>query len=129
MLKFALIGLLLLSAEPQRISIQTPGRFAFAPADWWVRVKVEPHAENRWLEVSVDGPSHYRATGFDLEGDKAPKIHQWWIKALPPGCYTFTAILRATGEHGRILARATGQKLAVVGMGDDDPCGFSADVR
>jgi hypothetical protein len=122
--KAALIALLLLSEQP-RLSVHTYGRFAFAPADWWVRVRLKPEAEDRWLEIIADGDGQYRSTGIQLDGESSPKIHQIWLRGLSSGCYTFTATIRATGEHGRILATAKGPKLAVMGAEGGNPCGES----
>lgn len=124
----ALIALLLSAAlsakEPDRLTVTTYGRIAFAPADWWVKVRVEPHKDNRWLTIEADGDQFYRRTDFELEGEHAPKLHQLWFKGIPEGCYQFIATLRATGEHGKVLARATGHKLSVRGFTvEGDPCG------
>jgi hypothetical protein len=128
LLAAALISLLLL-ADPPRLTVTTHGRIAFAPADWWVRVRVEPHPDNRWLDIVADGDGQYRHSGFPLEGEQAPKIHQIWLKALPEGCYEFTATLRATGEFGKVLVKAKGQKLGVRGFTvEGDPCGGSVDA-
>ena len=112
-----------LSAD-ERLTVTTRGTIAFAGTDWWVRVRVEPHAENRWLEIVADGDGQYRSSSYQLEGESAPKIHTLWIKQLKEGCYEFVATLRATGEHGRVLARAQGRRLSVRGvMLEGDPCG------
>lgn len=120
----ALLSCVLSADERPRLIVQTPGRFAFAPADWWVRVKVDPRPEHRWLEIIMDGDEHYRFTGFDLDGEQAAYIHTVWMKALPAGCYQISATVRATGEHGTVLAKAQGRELSVRGVTTEgDPCG------
>jgi hypothetical protein len=66
----ALIALLfIINEQPPRLVVQTPGIFAFAPSDWWVRVKIQPHADDRWLEIEVDGDAFYRRSDIQLEGE------------------------------------------------------------
>jgi hypothetical protein len=121
----ALIALLfIINEQPPRLVVQTPGIFAFAPSDWWVRVKIQPHADDRWLEIEVDGDAFYRRSDIQLEGESSPRIYQVWFRKLPAGCYQITATVRATGERGRVLARANGRRLSVRGFADEgDPCG------
>jgi hypothetical protein len=120
----ALLSVTLSAGE--RLTVTTPGTISLTGRDWWVRVRVEPHTENRWLTIEADGDQFFRRSDFQLEGEDAPIIHHLWFKQLPAGCYDFTATLRATGEAGRILARAQGRRLSVRGiMMEGDPCGGS----
>lgn len=99
--------------EP-RVSIRSPGRIASAPADWWVTIVIEPHAEHRQLIVMADGqPGEYRRSDYALEGERAARIRQIWFKSLPAGCYWFTA---AVADHQKVLASAIAGPVSIIGL-------------
>lgn len=83
----------------------THGRYAHEPASWWVVVRLEPEAADRWLDVSADGPL-YRRSGYTLAGERSFRIKQVLFHDLPAGCYDFVAEVRQVDEDGPIVARA-----------------------
>lgn len=125
-LSLIVIGWLLLAvANEPRLRVQSPGRFAHEPADWWVRVWVQPATDDRWIEIAADGTSLYRSIGYGLAGAKAPRVHQVWFRDLPGGCFELTAEIRtAPAPEGKRLAQARADwPLSVLGVGTDgDPC-------
>ena len=90
-----------LSASPDaRVRIRNPGRFGFAPADWWITIYVEPRPEHRLIIIEADGqPGEYRRSDLALDGERAAYVRQLWFKALPEGCYYFHArVFDSTSE-------------------------------
>jgi hypothetical protein len=66
-------------------SITTP------PATVVVRVTVAHDADNRELEVVVDGLDYYRSSSETLEGADAPFTHLMTFTGLPAGTYRVDA--------------------------------------
>lgn len=107
-----------LTATP-RVSIQNPGRFASAPADWWILVTVDQRPDHRALIVEADGhPGEYRRSDLSLEGEKAPRLRQVWFKALSAGCYWFVASVTDTSH---VLGTATSGPVSIIGR-DGESC-------
>lgn len=114
----AIVWCMVLVAD-QRLRVETPGRFATEPAEWWVRVWVEPHEDDRNLRIITDG-TEYQSTDVTLEGARAPRVHQVWVTPLGAGCYAFIAEVRTVGPEGPVVARAEAPwPLTVVGPGVD----------
>lgn len=113
------IGWCTLLAANDRLRVETPGRFAAEPAEWWLRVWLTPDPDDRWIEAIADGPL-YRSMGYTLAGAKAPRVHQLWLRGLPAGCYELRAEIRTVGQDGPIVARAVAPwPLTVLGPGVD----------
>lgn len=107
----------------ERLRVQTPGRFAHEPAEWWVRVWLEPSEEDRLLRIIADGPG-YQSTDRALVGTKSARVYQVWMRpALTSGCWEFRAELYASGE--RLIGSAVAPwPLSVSGPGTaGDVCG------
>jgi hypothetical protein len=112
---------LALAKNEPRVEIRHQGGFATDPADWPLTIVVEPHADNRLLVLEVDGqPGEYRRSDYALEGDKAARLRQVWIKQLRAGCYMFVASIY--GQE-RELAVARAGPVHVLGGFEGDPCG------
>jgi hypothetical protein len=87
----------------------------FAPAEVRVRVWIEPHADNRALDIVADSWDFYRRSVFELEGDKAPRSIEWRLRALPDGEY----LIKATLTDSAGLGRATAQcRLSIISESD-----------
>lgn len=104
--------------------MQTPGRFATEPAEWWVRVWLEPHELDRVLTIIADGPM-YRSSDITLTGVKSARVYQYWMRGLSAGCYEFVAIVKQRDTNGPIVAQAYAPwPLSVSGPGiSGDVCG------
>lgn len=112
------LALSALAAVP-RVSIRNPGGVGSAPADWWITVTVEPHAEHRLLVIEADGvPGEYRRSDYRLEGARAARVRQIWFKAIGAGCYYFRATV-ADASH--VLASVTSGPVRIIGR-DGDQC-------
>lgn len=113
------LWLYLSALSAPRIDIRSPGRIGVDPADWWLTIVIEPHPDNRQLIVIADGqPGEYRRSDYALEGEKAARIRQVWLKALPQGCYWFSA---SVADHAKVLAQDVEGPIHVIGR-DGDVC-------
>ena len=105
--------------EGPRVAIRQPGAIASAPADWWILVTVDPRPEHRFLIVIADGqPGEYRRSDYALDGGRAARLRQIWFKALPEGCYWFSA---AVADTSAVLASVTSGPVHFIGLAGD-PC-------
>jgi hypothetical protein len=78
--------------------------YAFAPANLHVRVKIEPSADNRTLEIVADAESFYRSSEMDLQGDRAPKTMEFNFRNVPGGAYRISAVVKGQGGRQRAMA-------------------------
>lgn len=103
-----------LVADP-RLRVEPHGRYATGPASWWVNVRLEPDADDRWLDVIADG-TIYSRSGFPLAGAQSFRIKQVLFKDLVEGCYDVIAEVRRRDQDGPIVARAVAPwRLTVLG--------------
>lgn len=79
---------------------------AAAPATVLVQISVEPHADNRSLEVVVDSDHYYRSSQVSLDGDDARRTHAFEFRNLPSGSYEVSAVLLTLGGKPRASADA-----------------------
>ncbi len=89
-----------------RVRVEVYPRIAMAPATIKVTARVEPHADNRLLRVTVDCERFYDATEIELEGEKAAKTHQLpLIEGVPAGpCEVLAEVGTAQGKVLRSVA-------------------------
>lgn len=76
-------------------------------------VKVERHAENHVLIVTLDGP-HYRMRRVNIDGEDGPVTQEFRWEGIGPGEYIVTA--EVYDSRGRIRAAARPAELCVAGM-------------
>jgi hypothetical protein len=81
-------------------------RFTTAQSDAWIRLRVEPDARSRsieleWFSAEGGGGAHL----INLEGERAAVRHQFPIKRLSAGEYEVTAVL--TRNDGTRVRRTT----------------------
>ena len=90
---------LYMDARPLAITVES-GRMQFEPAYIRLRVRVEPHPDNRALAVGIVGPDFETSSLEQLDGDKAP-ITRWRdFKDVPAGEYQAIAhIVRVDGSE------------------------------
>jgi hypothetical protein len=89
-------------AEPLEIDVYP--RIASEHSDAWVRLRIEPDARSRsvdleWFSADGGGGAHL----ITLEGERAAVRHQFPIKRLTAGEYEVTAIL--TRNDGTTVRR------------------------
>jgi hypothetical protein len=102
-MRLVLVALLVTLAGPlgatSRLSIRVSPAVAFAPANLFVRATVEANQENRAIEVIAESQEFYRSSEVQLDGDRAPRVAQFYFRSLPSGSYEVRAILKGSGGH------------------------------
>lgn len=96
-MKSAVLLLALMTAG-DAVRLEVAPRIGSEPQDIRVSVWVDPHADNRSVCVSYDGPQS-RTSCWELEGERAPRRAQFWLKQLPAGSYTAWAVLRRSAAE------------------------------
>lgn len=80
-----------------------PGLVSPAPGQLRVMATVESHAENRELEVVAESESFFRSSSISLNGDRAPRLNEFFFRNLPSGQYEITATLKGTQGRRRAV--------------------------
>jgi len=92
--EFALLAVMSLgvsAGEPIRVRVLPA--FALNPADVTVETVIEPNAQNRGVEVTIDSPDFFATSTVPLEGDQAPRVRTTHFRQLPAGDYEVSATL------------------------------------
>ena len=71
------------------------------PAIIRVRVSVEPHDDNRSIQIQAESADYFRSSEVQLDGDSA-RNRQFEYRGLPAGDYEIRGIL--LGRDGRTRA-------------------------
>ena len=96
------------------VSIRVSPAVSMAPATLVIRTSMEPHAENRSMEVVADSPAFYRSSTIPLEGDRAPRTTMLEFRSLPAGEYQVTATVIGVDGQRRAIAHT---QVNVIGAG------------
>jgi hypothetical protein len=83
--------------HPEPLELDVYPRIASAQSDAWVRLRIEPDARSRsvdleWFSAEGGGGAHL----ITLEGERAAVRHQFPIRQLAAGEYEVTAVLTRT---------------------------------
>ncbi len=119
------LGLLIIATAPP-VAADAPLTLAvspftsFAPSRVHIRVRVEPNADNRMLQITVDSEGFYRRSDIQLEGDHARATTQMEIPNLPGGEYEVTAAVIDSGGRERAVARSRAVVISAT-AGTDHP--------
>ena len=96
-LRLALISLVAASAARlqagPRIAVRVSPAVAFAPAVLTVRATVEPHDENRMLNIEVDSSTYRRTSEIPLQGKSSQRTMVVELREVPYGLYEVRAVL------------------------------------
>lgn len=101
-------------AEPLQLDVYP--RITSAQSDAWIRLRVEPDARSRsieleWFSAEGGGGAHL----INLEGERAAIRHQFPIKRLAAGDYEVTAVL-TRNDGTRVRRTATIQVVGPEGL-------------
>ena len=96
-----------------RLSMNVTPRQALAPVNLRVRVRIEPHADNRTLVVVADSAEFYRSSEIPLEGDRAPRTIVLQFPNLPGGEYDVTSTLLNSQRRERAAVSQTARVISV----------------
>jgi hypothetical protein len=101
-----------------RLRIAVTPAFSHAPSSLRVRVKVDPHPDNRLLQIVADSEHFSRSSDIQLDGDESPITFQREMRDVPGGVYDVKAVLvdRSGKERASVHATAT-----VIGPGMTPP--------
>jgi hypothetical protein len=88
-----------------RLAMTVQPAQSFAPSFLRVRVKIEPSAENRWLEVIADSDGFYRSSEIPLDGDRAPVTINFEFPGVPGGEYDIIGIVKDAAGRERSSVR------------------------
>jgi len=98
-----------------RISVSP--MYSFAPSTLRVRVRLEPSAENRAIEIVAECADFYRSSEFTLDGVQAPAMVELDVRDAPGGHYRVAAVLKDSA--GRQRARAV-KEVTVIAVFSQD---------
>jgi hypothetical protein len=97
------VGMLVLGAPlagQDAVSVTVWPEVSFEPAQVTVRVFVEPHPDNRALEVVAESAGFFRRSHQQLEGDRASRTSEFEYRDLPAGDYNIrVALIRLDGSE------------------------------
>jgi hypothetical protein len=114
-------ALLLTAALPleanQGITMTVSPRQSVAPTNLNVRLRFEPDADNRVLQVVADSGGFYRSSEISLDGERSARSAVVEFRNVPSGQYeVYGVLLDAAGrERGRVHETAF-----VLGVGTDN---------
>jgi hypothetical protein len=97
-------GVFLLSVVPvnggEQLRMAVSPEKSFAPSTLRVRVRLEPHDQNRRLAVIADSADFYRSSEVQLDGEQAPKTITVEFRGVPSGSYQVSsAVLDQSGRR------------------------------
>jgi hypothetical protein len=102
------IGLLAASGSTvatEKLSLRVTPNVSSAPSTVVVKATVAKDAGNRWLHIEADSGEFYRSSDIQLEGENAPLVTQIFLKNLPGGEYTVSAVLRTNLGEETVVRR------------------------
>lgn len=103
MLAGALVGIPNSGNAFEGLMLQVSPGVAVAPANVFVRARVDRDADNRGLEVAAESQEFYRSSYISLDGDKAPSVTEMAFKGLPGGQYLVSVVLHGSrGVRGTV---------------------------
>jgi hypothetical protein len=92
-----LLAALSSGATEEAVAIRVNASVATAPATIIVTATVPPDEQNRLLVVAAESDEFLRSSTIELDGRDEARVHQFWLKGLPEGHYTVTALLQGIG--------------------------------
>ena len=108
--RFLVLGLTLAATTAaganQPLALKVSPAVSFAPADLIVQTRVEPEAENRFMEVVAESEDFYRSSTVELEGDRAAKTTRFEFRGLPQGEYDVTVTVMGADGRSRSIAHS-----------------------
>jgi hypothetical protein len=103
----ALLAVSATTVADEQVSVRVTPAFAFAPASVMIRTRIEPHADNRSMEIVADSGGFYRSSTIPLEGDRSPRSATFEFRSLPPGEYDISATIIGSNGRPRVTQHTT----------------------
>src|SRR5262245_12121931 len=85
-----LLGILLTVAPlsgSEPLTLRVSPMQSFAPANLYIRLSIEPHANNRVVTVVAESEGYYRSSDVALEGEDGPRTVTVQFRSVPEGRY------------------------------------------
>jgi hypothetical protein len=98
------------------ITMAVSPRQSIGPTNLTVRVRVEPNADNRTLDIVADSGEFYRSSQVQLEGERAARTVVVEFRGVPSGEYQVSGVLRNSLGRSRATTR---QQAFVLSAGAD----------
>ena len=118
--RFWLAAALLTIAFPvnagESITVAVSPRQSFGPTNLTVRVRVQPDADNRALQIVADSGEFYRSSQIQLDGERAERTVVVEFRGVPSGDYEVYGVLFNSVGHRRAMAR---QQASVLSQGGE----------
>jgi hypothetical protein len=87
------------------ITMAVSPRQSIGPTNLTVRVRVEPNADNRTLDIVADSGEFYRSSQVQLEGERAARTVVVEFRGVPSGEYQVSGVLRNSLGRSRATTR------------------------
>src|SRR5262245_22900291 len=103
-----LIGLIAASGTTgatEKLSLRVTPNVSSAPSTVIVKATIAKNTDNRWLHIEAESGAFYRSSTIQLDGDKAPMVTEVFLKNLPGGEYTVSAVLRNNMGEETVVRR------------------------
>lgn len=100
----------------ERLTMAVSPAQSFAPTNLTIRVRVEPDAGNRALEVAAESGEYYRSSRIQLDGAEAPRNIVLELRSLPSGDYDVRGALIDGSGRERVWVR---RHAIVLGAGSE----------
>jgi hypothetical protein len=86
-----LLAGILMSVAPvggaESLQINVSPMQSFAPANLYVRLSIEPNANNRVVSIVAESGDYFRSSEVALEGDQGPRTVIVQFRSVPGGQY------------------------------------------
>lgn len=96
---FILWLFLALTLAPPPMTAKVSPRLQMEPGYVVVQLRIERHADNRYVDVAIDSGLFRRSTRVQLDGEAAPVTQRVDYRDVPGGAYIMTADLFGSRAH------------------------------
>ena len=100
----------------EMITMAVSPRQSIGPTNITVRVRLEPNADNRSLEIVADSGEFYRSSQIQLAGERAERMVVVEFRGVPSGEYQISGVLFNSVAQSRAMARQ--QAFVLPGLGE-----------
>ena len=100
---FLFAGILMIAAPvggSEPLTLKVSPTQSFAPANLYIRLSIEPNANNRVVSVVAESEDYYRSSEVALEGEHGPRTVIVQFRSVPEGQYEIrSAVGNALGKE------------------------------
>ena len=100
---FLLAGILMAAAPvggSEPLTLRVSPMQSFAPANLYIRLSIEPNANNRVVSIVAESEDYYRSSEVALEGEQGPRTVIVQFRSVPEGQYQIrSAVENALGKE------------------------------